>query len=348
MDRFLTDRGMRIAGLLLGLVAGLYGLAVVFYGDVLFPTIAPRATRLANYFYLVLPFLTLVGAALALRLPGPASLFLFVSAGGWLAMGVVLDYGLAITILPILLSIIAAGFAFAVAGPLEVVYSTDRINTWIGKLFALSVVVLTIAVCYEVFMRYVLRAPTRWGYDVGYMLYGAGFLMAGAYALSQAAHVRADVIYRFWPPRIQASVDLVLFLVFYFPAAFFFIYSGFFFAERSWAMREFSSASPFNIPVYHFKTLLPIAGVLLFMQGLAELLRCAICLRDGQWPPRLSDVEEIEKQAMVGRRPIVAGLAPQFDDDDDDEPTDTQMRQRQGPGQGPEQGPGQGSGGGER
>jgi TRAP-type mannitol/chloroaromatic compound transport system permease small subunit len=339
MNRLPTDRRLLIAALLLGALACVYGLAVAYYGDVLFPAAAPRISRLANYFVVVLPVFGLIGAVLALRLPGLACLFLFVSAGGWLFMGRVLEYGLAITILPFFLSIVAAALTFRVAGPLEVVYSTDRLNTWIGKFFAISVVILTVAVCYEVFMRYVLRAPTRWGYDVGYMLYGAGFLMAGAYALSQAAHVRADVIYRFWRPRVQASVDAVLFLLFYFPAAFFFIYSGFFFAERSWAMGEFSSASPFNIPVYHFKTLLPIAGILLFMQGLAELLRCAICLRDGQWPPRLTDVEEIEKQAMVGRRPIVAGLAPQFDDEDDRE-TDTPMRERPGPGPGPQERPG--------
>lgn len=184
----------------------------------------------------------------------------------------------------------------------------DRISTWAGKLFAWSVVILMLVVCYEVFMRYVMRMPTRWAYDVGYMLYGAGFMMAGAYALSQSAHVRADVIYRFWWPRAQASVDLVLFLLFFFPAAFFLIYQGYIFAERSWMMREFSSASPFNIPVYHFKTLIPVAGVLLFIQGLAEVIRCIMCLRDGKWPPRLDDVEEIEKQALAEKVPLtVAG-----------------------------------------
>jgi TRAP-type mannitol/chloroaromatic compound transport system permease small subunit len=179
----------------------------------------------------------------------------------------------------------------------------DRISEWCGKLFAWSVVILTVVVCYEVFMRYVMRAPTRWAYDAGYMLYGAMFFMAGAYALARNAHVRADVIYRFLRPRTQASIDLVLYIVFFFPAAFFFVYSGYFFAERSWRMGEFSSASPFNIPVYHFKTLTPIAGAFLFVQGLAEATRCILCIRDGRWSPRHTDVEEIEKQVAEGYVP---------------------------------------------
>jgi TRAP-type mannitol/chloroaromatic compound transport system permease small subunit len=193
------------------------------------------------------------------------------------------------------------------------IYTVDRISVWSGKLFAWTTVILTLVVCYEVFMRYVLRAPTRWAYDVGYMLYGAGFFMAGAYALSRSAHVRADVIYRFWRPRVQASVDLVLFLVFFFPAAFFFVYQGYIFAERSWGMREFSSASPFNIPVYHFKTVIPVAGALLFLQGIAEVMRCVVCLREGRWPPRLADVEEIEKQGMQGH--LAASVAGTLDTD---------------------------------
>jgi TRAP-type mannitol/chloroaromatic compound transport system permease small subunit len=180
----------------------------------------------------------------------------------------------------------------------------DRISEWCGKLFAWSVVILTIVVCYEVFMRYVMRMPTRWAYDVGYMLYGAMFFMAGAYALARNAHVRADVIYRFLQPRTQASIDLALFIIFFFPAAFFFVYSGYSFAERSWTMREVSSASPFNIPVYHFKTLIPLAGAFLFVQGLAESVRCIMAIRDNKWPPRHSDVMEIQDQVLEGEVPI--------------------------------------------
>lgn len=303
----LSSAGMRWTVLLLGVLAGLYGLALANYGA-LFLEAPPVRHRPLLY---ILPVMSLIGAFIALYAPAVAALFFMVSAAGWFGLGAVLGYGFAVTTTPLLLNVVAIGLAFACVGPRDIIASIDQVNTWIGKLFAFTVVILTVAVCYEVFMRYVMRAPTRWGYDAGYMLYGAGFIMAGAYALAQQAHVRADVIYRFWRPRTQAAVDLVLFLLFYFPAAFFFVYQGYIFAERSWAIREFSSASPFNIPVYHFKTLIPIAGVLLFVQGLAEVMRCVICLREGQWPPRLSDVEEIEKQALEGHVAVsIAGTVP--------------------------------------
>jgi TRAP-type mannitol/chloroaromatic compound transport system permease small subunit len=310
MDRFFSDTGMRIFAMVLGLLAGLYGIGMAFLEVIAIPE-GVRVTILLSYLLAVLPLFALVGGGLALYAPGMASLFLVVSAGGWLMLWLGIGFGPGATIAPFLMSLIAAVLVVAAAGPREILYASDRMSTWIGKFFAFAVVVLTVVVCYEVFMRYFMRMPTRWAYDAGYMLYGAGFIMAGAYALAQNSHVRADVIYRFFRPRVQASIDTVLILLFFFPAAFFFIYSGYFFAERSWQMREFSSASPFNIPVYHFKTLIPIAGVLLFVQGLAELIRCGLCLRDGQWPPRLSDVEEIEKQAMEGHLPIsVAGTVP--------------------------------------
>jgi len=187
----------------------------------------------------------------------------------------------------------------------------DTVSEWCGKLFAWCVVILTVVVCYEVFMRYVMRAPTRWAYDAGYMLYGAMFFMAGAYALARNAHVRADVIYRFLKPRTQGSIDLVLYLIFFFPAAFFFVYSGYSFAARSWVMGEVSSASPFRIPVYHFKTLIPLAGAFLFVQGIAETIRCIYAIRDNKWPPRRSDVKEIQDLALEGALPeTIAGQVP--------------------------------------
>jgi TRAP-type mannitol/chloroaromatic compound transport system permease small subunit len=170
----------------------------------------------------------------------------------------------------------------------------DRISAWAGKLFAWSVVIMTVAICYEVFMRYVMRAPTTWAYDAGYMLYGALFVMAGAYALATGGHVRGDVLYRLFPTRWQASIDLTLYLLFFFPAILALIYSGWIFAERSWAIREISSASPAGLPVYHFKALIPLAAVFLLLQGVAEVIRCILCLKNGYWPQRLQDVGDID------------------------------------------------------
>jgi len=171
----------------------------------------------------------------------------------------------------------------------------DRFSALVGKTFAWSVLVLTLAIGFEVFSRYVLGQPTEWAFDASYILYGTLFMMAGAYALSRNGHVRGDFLYRKWPPRRQAWFDLVLYFIFFFPGILALIWSGYDFAKMSWIMREHSSASPNGPPVYHFKTLIPIAGLLLLIQGVAEVIRCVICIRHGDWPQRLTDVEELEK-----------------------------------------------------
>lgn len=173
----------------------------------------------------------------------------------------------------------------------------DRLSVLIGKAFAWMVVLMTVAICYEVFMRYVLRSPTTWAYDAGYMLYGALFIMAGAYALATQAHVRGDVIYRLFPIRVQASIDLVLFLIFFFPGIIALFYSGYIYAERSWLINEHSSASPAGPPLYHFKSLIPLSAAFLIIQGVVETLRCVYCIKNGYWPARFQDVKEVDLEA---------------------------------------------------
>lgn len=169
----------------------------------------------------------------------------------------------------------------------------DHISIWVGKFFAWAVVLLTGVVSYEVFMRYVMHEPTGWAYDTSYILYGALFMMAGAYALSAQAHVRADVLYRLFPNRVQAGLDLALYLLFFLPAVFALVYAGYHFAEAAWAIRERSPYSPAGPPLYHFKSLIPLSGFFLAIQGIAEIARCIITLRTGEWPRRVSDVKEI-------------------------------------------------------
>jgi TRAP-type mannitol/chloroaromatic compound transport system permease small subunit len=170
----------------------------------------------------------------------------------------------------------------------------DTLSMWTGKAFAWLILVLTLGVSYEVFVRYVLGAPTTWAFDFSYITYGALFLMTGAYTLSRNGHVRADVLYRFWKPRTQASMDLVLYILFFLPAVLAFIYSGWNYAAMSIRFKEVSIFSPAGIPVFPLKTLVPITGVLLLLQGIAEIIRCIICIRSGVWPQRLHDVEETE------------------------------------------------------
>ena len=170
----------------------------------------------------------------------------------------------------------------------------DSLSTWVGKAFAWLILVLTLGVSYEVFVRYVLSAPTTWAFDFSYITYGALFLMAGAYTLSRGGHVRADVVYRLWKPSTQARVDLVLYIIFFLPAVAAFIYSGWNYASMSIRFREVSIFSPAGVPVFPLKTLVPITGVLLLLQGIAEIIRCVLCIRLGVWPRRLHDVEETE------------------------------------------------------
>jgi TRAP-type mannitol/chloroaromatic compound transport system permease small subunit len=170
----------------------------------------------------------------------------------------------------------------------------DSLSMWVGKAFGWLILILTLGVSYEVFVRYALSAPTTWAFDFSYITYGALFLMAGAYTLSRGGHVRGDVVYRLWQPRTQALVDLILYVIFFMPAVLAFIYSGWNYASMSIRFREVSIFSPAGVPVFPLKTLVPITGVLLLLQGIAEIIRCIICMRQNAWPQRLHDVEETE------------------------------------------------------
>jgi TRAP-type mannitol/chloroaromatic compound transport system permease small subunit len=170
----------------------------------------------------------------------------------------------------------------------------DSLSTWIGKAFAWLILVLSLAMTYEVFVRYALNAPTTWAFDFSYITYGALFLMSGAYALARNNHVRGDFMYRSWRPRTQATLDLVLFILFFLPGVSALVYSGWNYAQMSVRFREVSIFSPAGIPVFPLKALIPVAGVLLLIQGFAEIIRCLLCIRSGEWPQRLHDVEEME------------------------------------------------------
>lgn len=174
----------------------------------------------------------------------------------------------------------------------------DSLSAWTGRAFAWCIVVLTLATCYEVFVRYALNSPTTWAFDMSVQMYGALFMMSGAYALSQDAHVRGDVIYRLMPVKVQAGIDLTLYIVFLLPGAFALVYYGYFFASDSWFYKEVSWSSPARIQIYFFKTLIPISGTLLLLQGFAEAVRCVQCIRTGAWPSRLQDVQETETMLL--------------------------------------------------
>jgi TRAP-type mannitol/chloroaromatic compound transport system permease small subunit len=177
--------------------------------------------------------------------------------------------------------------------------AVDRFNAAVGKLFAWSIVVLTLVITYEVVSRRLLGAPTTWAFDASYMLYGLLFMSAGAYTLSRNGHVRGDFLYRQWKPRTQAGLDLVLYILFFFPGILAMVYAGWVFFDLSYQTMETSSFSPDGLLLWPFKLVIPITGVLMAMQGVVEVLRCWICLKTGEWPQRQSDVEETEQLILA-------------------------------------------------
>jgi TRAP-type mannitol/chloroaromatic compound transport system permease small subunit len=170
----------------------------------------------------------------------------------------------------------------------------DQVSYWSGKVFAWLIVALTLVVSVEVFKRYILNAPTAWIFDLNNMLYGTLFMMCGAYALALGGHVRADFVYIYLRPRAQAALDLTLYLLFFVPGILALFYAGYGYAAESWRIGEHSTVTAEGPPIYHFKTVIPVAGALVMLQGLAEIARCILCLRTGAWPARLEDVEEID------------------------------------------------------
>ena len=173
-------------------------------------------------------------------------------------------------------------------------HAIDAISTWVGKLCAWLIILLMFVVCIEVFKRYILNAPTAWIFDAENMLYGTLFMLAGAYTLAQNAHVRGDFLYSSMRPRMQAWLDLILYGVFFIPGIAALVYAGYYYAADSWHINEHSNVTAEGPPVYHFKSVIPIAGALVMMQGLVEIIRCIICIKTGEWPSRLKDVAEMD------------------------------------------------------
>ncbi len=176
----------------------------------------------------------------------------------------------------------------------RVLHRIDQVNTWIGQLFGWCALILTLFVTYEVFSRYAFKNPHAWAFDVMNMLYGALFMMAGAYTLGKNGHVRGDVLYGFFPPRLQALLDLILYILFFFPGVIALVWAGYNYASESFAINEHSTITADGPPIYPFKAIIPIAGFALITQGIVEVVRCVQCLRFGDWPSRNIDVEEVD------------------------------------------------------
>jgi TRAP-type mannitol/chloroaromatic compound transport system permease small subunit len=185
----------------------------------------------------------------------------------------------------------------------------DRVSTIAGKFAGWAIVALTGIICYEVFARYLFRAPTTWVYDTSYMLYGLLFMLAGPYALTRNAHVRADFLYRGMRPRVQAMLDLPLYILFFVPGMLALIWFGWDFAWLAFQQNERSSVTPDGPLIWPFKFLIPFCGALMLLQGFAEMTRCVIAMRTGTWPDKLADVEETEAMALAEAQRAAAAAA---------------------------------------
>lgn len=183
----------------------------------------------------------------------------------------------------------------------------DKLSAAFGKAFAWLIVLMTFGVSYEVLVRYVFNAPTPWSLDVSFIMYGTLFMMGGAYTLSRNGHVRGDFLYRLWKARTQAKVDLVLYFLFFFPGVTALILSGWKYSSRSWGYAEVSVNSPAGIPIFQFKTVIVAAGLLLFIQGIAQVFRCILCIREGYWRTAAEDVQETEVLLMKQTRGETSG-----------------------------------------
>ena len=170
----------------------------------------------------------------------------------------------------------------------------DKVSTWVGHAFSFFIVVLTVLVSWEVFSRYALDHPHAWAFDAMIQMYGTLFMMAGAYTLAKNGHVRGDVVYGFFTPRAQATLDLTLYIVFFVPGVVALVWAGYTYAAESWAIRESSNITAEGPPYYPFKTVIPVAGAFVLVQGIVEIIRCMICIRQGEWPSREADVQEVD------------------------------------------------------
>ena len=180
----------------------------------------------------------------------------------------------------------------------KLLLTVDRLSTFVGKVFSWLIVSLTLMITWEIFSRYALDAPHDWAFDGMLQMYGTLFMMAGAYTLSKNNMVRGDVLYGFFPPRLQAGLDLTLYFIFFLPGVCALIWAGYLYAGDSWAIWEHSGITANGPPVYHFKTVIPVAGSFLLLQGIVEMIRCVRCLKEGQWPSREQDVEEVDVEKL--------------------------------------------------
>jgi TRAP-type mannitol/chloroaromatic compound transport system permease small subunit len=164
----------------------------------------------------------------------------------------------------------------------KIVQRIDSISEWSGRIFSWISLPLVLFMSYDVIMRYLFQAPTKWAYEMTWMLYGALFILGGAYGLKHKLHVRVDILYNRWSPRTQAIFDLMVYILIFFPVFYILISHSIIYAYYSWEVWETSYISYWQPPVYPIKTVMVVGFVLFALQGVAEFLRLAVLVFKGE------------------------------------------------------------------
>jgi len=157
---------------------------------------------------------------------------------------------------------------------LRVAHALDAVTRAVGKAVAWLILPMVGSLVWEVVARYFFSAPTVWAYDMTFMLYGTFFMLGSAWTLQRGGHIRTDVYYGKWSQRTQARVDLVCYLVFFFPAMLVFFWLGAEYFWKSFQQNERIVTSPWLPIVWPFKFVIPATAALLVLQGIAECIRC--------------------------------------------------------------------------
>lgn len=160
----------------------------------------------------------------------------------------------------------------------------DSLSLWSGRIVCLLLIPMMFSMVYEIFMRKMFIAPTLWAYDISRMACGAMFMLGAAYGLMRGVHIRADFLYRLASDRWQAIMDTALYILFYFPSLFFFLFISYEYAFKAWSRGELSMDTAWMAPVGPIKSAIPIGCLLLIIQGVSELLKCHYAIQKNRWP----------------------------------------------------------------
>ena len=164
------------------------------------------------------------------------------------------------------------------------IVNIDKFSKWIGNIVCWILIPLIFTMTYEVLARKLFHAPTIWAYDISRFLYGALFMLGAGYALSRGVHIRADFLYRNFKKKNQGLIDFWLYLLFYFPGLFVFLYMTIGYVGESIQRGERGMDTTWMPYMWPIKSCLLIGIIFLIIQGVSELFKSYWAAKKGKWP----------------------------------------------------------------